>query len=124
MSVKSFKLRHSLALAACLFAGAAFAAESPPQEKPGKFAAIGDPTQLIICQVAPFPGGVSCSSPISLGSVYSFGALTSALVDNLGCSTLGSGVFNCTGATQVPGVFISYTYTGTNDVSRVIYIMR
>lgn len=124
MNFKHLKLCPSLALSACLLGGVAYAAESPPQEKPGKFAAIGDPTQLIICQVAPFPGGVNCANPLSLGRVYSFDALTSALVDTLGCSTLGSGVFNCPGSSPVPGVFISYTYAGTNDVSRAIYIMR
>lgn len=117
-------LRLAAALAAALLCGSAFAADNPPQEKPGKFAAIGDPTVLVICQVADFPGGIYCAAPISLGHIYSYDALTATMINTLGCASLGSGVFNCDGNTQVPGVFLSYTYAGTNDVSRVIYIQR
>ena len=87
-----------------------------------KTRAIGDPTQFSQCALADFPGGYTCSAGTSLGQVFTVEALNN-LASNVGCSKIaGFRALSCPIGGPLPGLLVFYTYTGTEDVSRIIYI--
>ena len=84
--------------------------------------AIGEPTQFSQCALAGFPGGYTCSAGSSLGQIYTVDALNNLAV-NVGCSKIvGFSALSCPIGGPLPGFLVFYTYTGTQDISRIIYI--
>lgn len=87
-----------------------------------KTRAIGDPTQFSQCALADFPGGYTCSAGSSLGQIFTVEALNN-LATNVGCSKIpGFLALSCPIGGPLPGLLVFYTYTGTQDISRIIYI--
>lgn len=84
-------------------------------------APVSNVTYFIDCARQTLPGGVSCSAPVSLGNLYSANDLSSAAA-TLRCQNVGYGIFYCDNTTAIAGVLITYTYTGTTTVSRIVYM--
>jgi len=100
------------------------AQDKAPVKADGSFSAIGDPTFLSLCTLSSFPGGFTCPSGQSLGAVYSATQLRALLTgSSFGCSEAPiGGAFACTRDKPFPGIWFVYTYTGTDDASRIIYV--
>lgn len=80
-----------------------------------------NPTYYVDCARQTLPGGVSCSASAAMDRAWSVTDVTAAIA-SMGCSDLGYGLYHCGTATSMPGHFITYIYTGTSSVSRIIYL--
>jgi hypothetical protein len=89
-----------------------------PLPKGNQFAA--NTTMFVACTKAPYPGGMSCSQPSSLGSLYTASSFDSALLQ-YGCTGASSGyVYFCSGY-GLEGAIMFWKFTD-GSVSTVLYV--
>ena len=94
------------------------AAGSEPMPK-NSFAA--NPTMLVVCTKAPYPGGFSCSPADSLNKTWTNATLDPYLTQTLGCEATGTTVYSCR-KNGLDGMLMYWVFASTNDVSTVLYI--
>lgn len=106
----------------CVFALASIGLATSAVAGDAQTRAIGDPTQFSQCTLGEFPSGYTCSPAVSLGQVFTIESLNN-VASNLGCSKIaGFNALSCPIGGTLPGLVVFYTYDGTQDVSRIVYI--
>lgn len=83
-------------------------------------------TYLITCDRAPYPGGVSCGQPESLGQLFTETEINYIFRQNLACDLLNNDfdIYWCgtnSALASDPGFLIAYRFTD-GTVSRIVYL--
>lgn len=92
-------------------------AQSTPTSTPSS----GTATYFNDCSKQAWPGGISCGTPMPMNTLWSSSDMSSAAA-SLGCTSLDHGVYYCGSASAYAGVFVTYSFSGTSNLSRIVYI--
>lgn len=81
----------------------------------------GNVTYYNDCAKQTWPSGISCGTPVSMNSLWTASDMSGAAA-SLGCTSLDHGIYYCGSGSAYAGVFVTYAFSGTTTLSRIIYI--